>query len=79
MLTVHLVVLSVFVVASLSPKGRLVVGICTLIPAAETVLLFHFIGVFIGTILLAIATAFFIVGGILLPQGYAKSSQSRES
>jgi hypothetical protein len=35
------------------------------------VLLYHFLGVFIGTIALAIATLLFLVGGLLLPRAGA--------
>ncbi len=70
--SVHLVVVSaVFIVASLTPKGRRLVLLCTLIPACDTILLFHFVGVFIGTVALAVATLLFLAGGLLLPQGEA--------
>jgi hypothetical protein len=43
MLSIHLLVLSaIFIVASQTPKGRRLVLLCTLIPAFDTVLLFHF-------------------------------------
>ena len=68
--SIHLVVLSaVFIVASWTAKGRRLVLLCTLIPALDTVALFHFVGVFIGTIALAVATLLFLAGGLLLPQG----------
>ncbi len=68
--SVHLVVLSaIFIVASLTPNGRRLVLLCTLIPACDTVLLFHFVGVFIGTVALAVATLLFLAGGLLLPKG----------
>ena len=69
-LSIHLVLLSaVFMVASWTPKGRRLVLLCTLIPALDTVVLYHFVGVFIGAIALAVATLLFLVGGLLLPQG----------
>ena len=69
MFSTHLALLSaVFVVASRVREGKWVILVCMLIPASDTVLLFHFVGVFIGTILLAIATLCFIVGGILIPR-----------
>jgi len=68
MLSFHLIVLSaVFTAASRSPHGRNLVLLCSLIPLSDTALLFHFLGVFIGTISLALATVFFLVGGYLLP------------
>jgi hypothetical protein len=70
MFSFHLVVLSaVFVVASRTAKAKRLVLLCTLIPASDTILLFHFAGVFIGTIALAVATLLFLAGGFLLPQG----------
>jgi hypothetical protein len=72
MFSIHLLVLSaIFIVASQTPKGRRLVLLCTLIPAFDTVLLFHFVGAFIGTIALAVATLLFLVGGFLLPQAAA--------
>ena len=72
MFSIHLLVLSaVFIVASQTPKGRRLVLLCTLIPAFDTILLFHFVGVFIGTIALAVATLLFLAGWFLLPQGEA--------
>jgi hypothetical protein len=68
--SVHLAVLSAaFIAASLTPHGRRLVLLCTLIPACDTILLFHFVGVFIGTVALAVATLLFLAGGLLLPQG----------
>jgi hypothetical protein len=72
MFSIHVLVLgAVFIAASRSPKGRGLVLLCTLIPACDTILLFHFVGVFIGTIALAVATLLFLSGGLLLPQGEA--------
>ena len=72
MFSIHVLVLgAVFIVASRIPKGRELVLLCTLIPACDTILLFHFVGVFIGTIALAVATLLFLAGGLLLPQGEA--------
>ena len=72
MFSIHLLVLSAaFIVASQTPKGKRLVLLCTLIPAFDTILLFHFVGVFIGTIALAVATLLFLAGWFLLPQGEA--------
>ena len=76
MFSIHLVLLSaVLVVASRTPRGKTLVLLCLLIPASDTVLLFHFIGLFIGTILLASATVFLIAGGLLLPQEIGRTVQ----
>ena len=57
MFSIHLLVLSaIFIVTSQTPKGRRLVLLCTLIPTIDTMLLFHFVGVFIGTVALAVAT-----------------------
>src|SRR5208337_2081840 len=72
MFSIHLLVLgAVFIAASRIPKGRGLVLLCTLIPACDTILLFHFVGAFIGTIALAVATLLFLAGGLLLPHGEA--------
>jgi len=72
MFSIHLLVLSAaFIVASQTPKGKRLVLLCTLIPAFDTILLFHFVGVFIGTVALAVATLLFLAGWFLLPQGEA--------
>ena len=72
MFSIHLLVLSaIFILASRTPKGRRLVLLCTLIPAFDTMLLFHFVGVFIGTVALTVATLLFLVGGFLLPEGEA--------
>ena len=72
MFSIHVLVLgALFIAASRIPKGRELVLLCTLIPACDTILLFHFVGVFIGTIALALATLLFLAGGLLLPQGEA--------
>lgn len=72
MFSIHALVLgAVFIAASRIPKGRELVLLCTLIPACDTILLFHFVGVFIGTIALAVATLLFFAGGLLLPHGEA--------
>jgi hypothetical protein len=72
MFSIHLLVLSaIFIVTSQTPKGRRLVLLCTLIPAFDTMLIFHFVGVFIGTVALAVATLLFLVGGFLLPEGEA--------
>lgn len=68
MFSFHLIVLSaVFIAASRSPRGRRLVLLCSLIPLSDTALLFHFLGVFIGTLAVALATVLFLIGGYLLP------------
>jgi hypothetical protein len=72
MFSIHVLVLGVVLIAaSRLPKGRRLVLLCTLIPAFDTILLFNFVGVFIGTIALAVATLLFLAGGLLLPQAEA--------
>ncbi len=72
MFSIHVLILgAAFIAASRIPEGRGLVLLCTLIPACDTTLLFHFVGVFIGTIALALATLLFLAGGLLLPQGEA--------
>ena len=58
----------VIIQASRLPNGRRLVLLCTLIPAAVTILLYGCVGVFIGSIGLTIATALLAAGGLRLPK-----------
>jgi hypothetical protein len=49
------------------PSGRGLVLLCTVIPAATGILLFCFLGWFIGSILFAVATVLLVAGALLLP------------
>lgn len=62
-----IVLCPVIIWASRLPNGRGLVLLCTVIPAATGVLLFCFLGWFIGSIVFAIATVFLLVGGLMLP------------
>ncbi len=53
------------------PNGRGLVLLCTVIPAATGLLLFCFLGWFIGSIIFSIATLLLLVGGLMLPRGTA--------
>jgi len=69
MFSAHLIILSlVFVVASRSPGGKWVVLACALMPVFDTVLLLGFVGIFPGSILLAIAAMLFLIGGLFFPR-----------
>ena len=62
------VVLAVVVVAaSTIADGKRIILLAAMIPLADTALLMHFVGIFIGTILLALATVLLVAGGLLLP------------
>ena len=63
--------------ASRLPKGRALVLLCTLIPAARTILRYRLVGPFISAHDFAIATAFSAIGGFLLPPGHATYPASR--
>ena len=66
MFSVHLVLLAIVVIlAGGVPGGRRIVLACALIPAADTVLLLRFVGVFVGAVSLAAATALLVLGGLL--------------
>ncbi len=68
MFSIHLFVLSAVFVSAISVAGaRRVILVAAAIPLADTVLLFHFVGIFIGTIALATATVLFLLGGLLSP------------
>jgi len=74
MISFHLVLLAIVViVASGVERGRRIVLACALIPAADTVLLLHFVGVFVGSLALAAATLLLVSSG-LLPSAVADSS-----
>jgi hypothetical protein len=63
----HLVVLSVvFLLASRTRGGKRLVLVCALIPAGDILLGLSLVGVFIGNIMLALATLLFVAGGLLL-------------
>jgi hypothetical protein len=75
--TMHLVILSaVFVIASRIPGGKRILLACALIPAIDTLLLFHYAGWFTGTFVSATATVFLVVGGFLLPERSERSPRS---
>jgi len=66
----HLIVLSlIFVAASRIPGGKRIVLIGLLIPAFDVALLFHFLGLFVGTIAVALAGVLLLAGGLMLPNG----------
>ena len=70
MFSIHLAVLSVvFVVASRTLAAKRLVLLCALIPVADTLLMFRFLGVFVGTISILSAALLFLIGGALLPSG----------
>jgi hypothetical protein len=66
-----IVLCPVIVWASRLPTGRGLVLLCTVIPAAISVLMFCFLGVFIGSIIFSTATLLLLVGGLMLPSGEA--------
>lgn len=69
MLSIHLVVLgALLIVATTVAGGRRIIFMAGLIPLADTVLLFHFAGIFVGTIALGLATIFIFSGGLLWPE-----------
>ena len=68
-MSVQLVLLCLVIVwASRLPNGRTLVLLCTLVPAAVTILLYCFVGVFIGSIGFTLATVLLAAGGFLLPK-----------
>lgn len=64
-----IVLCPVIIWASRLPGGRGIVLLCTAIPAAIGILMFCFLGVFIGSIIFCVATLFLLVGGFMLPDG----------
>jgi hypothetical protein len=58
---------AVIIWASRLPQGRALVLLCSAIPAAISILMFWFLGAFIGSIMMGLATVFLVVGGFLLP------------
>jgi hypothetical protein len=69
MYSFHLALLgAVFYEASRTARARLLVLLGALIPASDAVLMFHFLGVFMGTVALAVATLLLLAGGFLLKE-----------
>jgi hypothetical protein len=67
MYSFHLALLGiVFYEASRAGRARRLVLLGALITASDAVIMFHFIGVFIGTIALTAATLLLLAGGFLL-------------
>ena len=62
-----IVLCPVIIWASRLPAGRGLVLLCTVIPAVTSVLMFCFLGVFIGSIIYSLATVLLLVGGLMLP------------
>lgn len=68
--SLHLVILGgLLMTAAVTPTGvsRKVLVIVGLLPAADTVMLFSFVGVFVGTILLSVAALLVYLGVALRP------------
>ncbi|MFH1177201.1 MAG: hypothetical protein V1750_07320 [Acidobacteriota bacterium] len=66
MFSAHLILLSIVVIlASGMPRARLVLLACAVIPAVDSVLLFHFAGLFVGTVSLAVAAILLVLGGLI--------------
>jgi hypothetical protein len=68
MVFVNQLILGVLLVAASRIAGaKRIVLLATMIPLADTALLFYFVGIFVGTISLAFSTVLFLVGAWLLP------------
>ena len=65
--------------ASRLPNARGLLLLCTAIPVAITVILFCYIGVFIGSIGMALASALLVAGGLLLPPARTSNRLRRKS
>jgi len=69
MFSVHLVLVGLLAAAAaLRARSRLLVLGCALLPAADTLILLRFVGIFPGTFLLVTAAALLVAGAFLLPQ-----------
>ena len=64
-----IVLCPVIIWASRMPGGRGLVLLCTVIPAATGILLFCYLGWFIGSIIFSVVTVLLLVGGLMLPSG----------
>jgi hypothetical protein len=77
-LSVESIVLSCVIFwASRLPNGRGLILLCTLIPALTAILLYHFVGAFIGAHVFAAATVCLAIGGWLMPRGHESHPASR--
>ena len=66
MFSAHLVILSIVVIlATRLPHPRPVLLACAGIPAVDTVLLFHFAGLFVGTFSVAAAALLLVAGALV--------------
>ena len=64
-----IVICPVIIWASRLPGGHGIVLLCTLIPAATSILMLCFLGAFIGSIIYSLATVLLLAGGFMLPRG----------
>ncbi len=67
MFTIHLIFISVLLfLASRTPAAGHLVLVAACVPACDTLVLLRFVGVFIGTLALALATILIAAGGFLV-------------
>ena len=59
------------------PASRGLILLCGLIPALTGILMFHFIGAFIGDIIFAVSAALVLIGGWMLPRARESHPASR--
>jgi hypothetical protein len=57
--------------------ARSVFLLCGLIPAVASLLMLHYIGIFIGSVILAVAASLIIVGSLLTPRAQESHPASR--
>lgn len=59
------------------PMGRPVILLCGLIPGITSLLMFHYIGVFIGSVLIALSSICILAAAFLLPRASESHPASR--
>jgi hypothetical protein len=78
MFSIHFVVLGVVCfVASGADIARRLVWLCALMPVADTVLMFIFLGVFVGTVSVLVAAGLYVTGASMLPRRRGHESSER--
>ncbi len=75
---VEFVILGVVVIwAARLPLGRAVILICALIPGITSILMFRYIGIFIGSVTIALASLLIFGGALMLPRRRESHPASR--
>lgn len=71
--SLHMALLSIAIVLlSRLPGSRGLVMFLSLIPTIDSLVMYHFVGLFVGTYMVASAAVLLLVGSWLMPRDYAR-------